>query len=75
MSETLTIKEIEDRYKSEWILVENPESDESGRVVRGNVLFHSPDRDAMYRKSVELRPTDFAFLFTGTIPEGTAVVL
>ena len=75
MDEVLTLAEIEERYKSEWILVEDPETDQSDRVVRGKVLFHSADRDAMYRKAVELRPRDFAFLYTGTMPEGTAVVL
>jgi hypothetical protein len=75
MSEILTLAEMEERFKSEWILVENPEMDESDQVVGGKVLFHSPDRDAMYRKAVELRPRDFAFLFTGTMPEGTAIVL
>ena len=75
MNEILTLSEMEERFKSEWILVEDPETDESEQVVRGKVLFHSPDRDAMYRKAVELRPRDFAFLFTGRMPEGTAIVL
>jgi hypothetical protein len=75
MNEILTLSEMEERFKSEWILVEDPETDESDQVVGGKVLFHSPDRDAMYRKAVELRPRDFAFLFTGTMPEGTAIVL
>lgn len=75
MNEILTLSEMEARFKSEWILVEDPETDESDQVVGGKVLFHSPDRDAMYRKAVELRPRDFAFLFTGTMPEGTAIVL
>jgi hypothetical protein len=73
MDQLMTIAQIEERFKSEWILVENPETDESQKVVRGKVLFHSPDRDAMYRKAIELRPQNFAFLYTGTIPEGTAM--
>jgi hypothetical protein len=75
MHEKLSLAEIEAQFKSEWILVEDPEVDDAQKVVGGKVLFHSPDRDTMYRKAMELKPREFAFLYTGTIPEGTAVVL
>lgn len=75
MSEVLTLAEMEERFKSEWILVENPETDEALEIIRGNVIFHSPDRDAVYRKGVELRPKDSAIVFTGEMPENTAIVL
>jgi hypothetical protein len=75
MTEKLSLAEIESQYQSEWILVEDPEVDEAQKVIAGKVLFHSPDRDTMYQKAIELKPREFAFLFTGSIPEGTAVVL
>lgn len=75
MSEALTIAEIHDQFSSEWILVENPKTNAALEVVSGVVRFHSPDRDAVYRKAIELRPKRFAFLFTGTMPEGTAIIL
>ncbi len=73
--EVLTIAEIESRFVSEWVLVGDPETDEAFHVLRGTILCHGPDRDAVYRKAIELRPKYCAFLYTGTIPEGTAVVL
>jgi len=75
MDEILTLAEIEERYKSEWILVEDPELDEHLNVIRGKVAWHSKDRDEVYEKALELRPRRPAFLYTGSIPEGTAVIL
>ena len=36
------------------------------------MLFHSPDRDDVYRKAVELRLPYFAVRYFGTMPENTA---
>jgi hypothetical protein len=69
MSEVLTAAEIEVRYPNEWILVEDPTTNDALEVLSGKVLCHSPNRDEMYRKAVELRPKNCAFLYTGTIPE------
>ena len=75
MDEVLTIAEIESRFSSEWILVEDPQTNESLEVLGGIVRFHSKDRDEVYRKAVELRPKRFATLYTGTIPKDTEIVL
>ncbi|HEX4962220.1 MAG TPA: hypothetical protein VF173_15395 [Thermoanaerobaculia bacterium] len=71
----LALKQIEERFESEWVLVENPETNDALEVQRGKVLWHSKDRDQVYRKAVELRPKRFAMLYTGKIPEDTAIVL
>lgn len=39
------------------------------------MLYHSKDRDEVYRKAISLRPARAAVLYTGAIPEGTAIVL
>jgi hypothetical protein len=56
-------------------LVAHPEYDEEGEVIRGEVLFHSKDRDEMYRKDMELRPASAAYVFAGEIPDGVVIVL
>ena len=73
--EVLTSAEIEARFDAEWVLVEDPETDEALTVRRGRVRWHSKDRDEVYRKAVQLRPSRFAILYTGRIPEDSAVVL
>lgn len=75
MSEVLTIEEIESRYDSEWILVEDPELDEHLNVLSGRVVCHSKDRDEVYQKALDVRPKRPAVLYTGRMPEGTAIIL
>ncbi len=75
MDDLLTISEIESRFKSEWVLVEDPQTNDILEVQGGRVRWHSQDRDEVYRKAVELRPKQFAVLYTGIIPKDTAVVL
>ena len=75
MGDLLTIAEIKARYNSEWVLIEDPQTDEFLEVKRGRVRFHSKDRDEVYREAVKLRPKRFAMLYTGTVPKDTAVVL
>ena len=55
--------------------LEDPELAESMEVEAGTVVFHSKDRDEVYRKAIELRPKRFAVFFTGKVPKDTAIVL
>ena len=75
MDDILTLKEVDERYDSEWVMFGDPETDEHNKVIRGKVLFHSKDRDEMYRKMIELRPKRAATHFTGSMPQGTAILL
>jgi hypothetical protein len=75
MDKVLTVDQIEKEFDSEWVLVEDPETNASLEVQRGRVRWHSKDRDEVYRKAIELRPKHFAMLYTGKMPEDTAVVL
>jgi hypothetical protein len=63
------------QFDSEWVLLDDPKTDETLEVRGGKVLWHSRDRDEVYRKAVELRPQRFAMVFTGRMPAGTAIVL
>jgi hypothetical protein len=75
MDEVLTAAQIEAQFESEWVLIEDPQTDAALEVRRGKVRWHSKDRDEVYRKAVELRPSRFAILYTGKIPKDSAVVL
>jgi hypothetical protein len=69
----MTHRQMLDRFDSEWVLIDDPQTDESLEVEAGYVVWHSKDRDD--RKAIELRPRRFALLYTGRMPEGTAIVL
>jgi hypothetical protein len=72
----MTIQEIEDQFDSEWVLVENPQTNEALEVTRGDVICHSRDRDEVYRRAIALpKPKHYAVLFTGKMPPDTAIVL
>ena len=75
MSEIMSLTEIQARFDSEWILLENHETNDDLEVQSGKVLWHSKDRDEVYRKARELRPVHSAILYTGVLPEKTVIVL
>jgi len=75
MEKEMTIEEIESQFDSEWVLIEDPQTNEALEILGGKVMHHSKDRDEVYRKAVSLRPKRSAVVYTGEIPEDTAVVL
>ena len=75
MDEVLTMAQIEAQFDSEWVLIEDPSTDETPRVDGGTVRWHSKDREEVYRQAVEIRPKRFAIVYTGKMPRDTAIVL
>ena len=75
MDEVMSLAAIREKFDSEWILVEEPETTPSLEVIRGKVLWHSKSRDEVYRKAREISPISSAILFTGSIPEEGAIIL
>ena len=75
MDDILTIAQIEAQFVSEWVLVEAPQINDALEVQSGKVRWHSKDREEVYRQAVVLRPKRFAILYTGKMPEDTAIVL
>lgn len=75
MNDILSFSEIKKRFDSEWVLIENPETDENLNVKQGQVLWHSKNRDEVYRKAREMHPTHSAILFMGQLPDNVAVIL
>lgn len=71
----MTVEEIRAQFEGEWVLLEDPQTDDALEVVRGKVLHHSKDRDEVYREAVARRPQRSAILYTGQMPEDTAIVL
>jgi len=71
----MTVQEMREQFDAEWVLIEDPQTNEALEVLSGKVLCHSKDRDEADRRMVALRPKRFATLFTGEMPEDTAIVL
>ena len=62
MSDIRTIAEMAAQFVSEWVLVEDPQTNDALEVQSGKVLSHSKDRDEVYREAVRLRPKRFAMI-------------
>lgn len=75
MDVELSITDIEAKFDSEWVLIENPRTDETLEVHGGTVRFHGKNREEVYRRAVEIRPRRFAIVYTGKMPQDTAIVL
>ena len=66
------IKEI---FREEWVLIQVHQVDGDYRVVEGEVLAHSKDKEDIYRAVLEIRPKEFSIEYTGQFPDELAVVL
>ena len=75
MDKALSITEIEAQFDAEWVLVEDPQTNEALEVQGGKVLYHSKNRDEFDRKVLEFQPQRFAVLFTGQRHEDMEFVL
>ena len=71
----MTLSQMKSRFPDEWILIGDPDTDRALNVRGGKVLHHSKDRDEVYREGISLRPTRCAVLYTGRMPEDTAIIL
>lgn len=75
MPEILTIDEMKHHYDGEWLLIAYTELDDQLRVLKGEVLIHSPNRDDIYNALSLGRGRDVAIECFATIPEDAAFIL
>ena len=72
----MTTEEIYARFDSEWVVLKDPVIADNLEVKGGILVSHGKDRDDVYEKIGDIPvPRHFATLYTGKIPEGTAVVI
>ena len=75
MERYMTVEEIHEEFDSEWVVLKDPVM-ENYKVKGGVLVSHGKDRDEVHSKIREIPvPRHFATLYTGKIPEGTAVIL
>ena len=75
MDNYLTIEEIEARYAPEWVLIDEPQKDDSQRFLGGRVVAHSPDRSVLFRTAKELGLHHIAIRKLGPWLEDVVLVL
>ena len=69
VGEVLTGAEIEARFDHEWVLLEDVEVNEYDEVLRGRLLWHSPNVDEVQAKVGELPRCFSVALFYVGLPD------
>jgi hypothetical protein len=73
------IEQIRCRHEGEWLLIKVTSHDENGLPKEGILLFHSPDREAVYEAvdaAFKRGENELLTCFAGPlVPEGWEVVL
>ena len=67
MDDYLTIEEIEARYAPDWVLIDEPQTDELQQLLGGRVVERSTSRSELYRKAKELGLHHIAVLKLGPL--------
>lgn len=75
MTQYVSINDVEEQFQSEWVLLEDPDLNESDRIVGGVLRFHSADRDEVYKKARNLQLKHSAIFFAGPIPSDVEFIL
>jgi len=75
MKKVFTMKELEALYSVEWVLLANPKHIERLEMLRGELVFHSKDRNEVYKEAHKRKDAHTAILYVGKLPEDLAVVL
>ncbi|HEX8219884.1 MAG TPA: hypothetical protein VF914_11835 [Chloroflexia bacterium] len=75
VGEVLTWEQIEDLYHGEWVLLEDPQSEENLQVLGGKLLCHSKSREEIGKKLLELRPKSSALVYVGSPPADSVFLL
>lgn len=65
----MSIEEIKNMFKDEWVLVEILNEDKLGRPTEVRLIAHSKNRDDIYDKLKETKGLYTFQFYTGEIPE------
>ncbi len=76
MSTRLSFKQIEQRYDSQWVLLDELDLDKYDQIKRARVVFHSSDLDAVHRKAMKSKSKQIARIYIGEkAPKDVGVIL
>jgi hypothetical protein len=75
-----TLEAIEHSYHDQWVLVKETEWDKQGNPIKGILIAHGTERDALVQPRIQLHDQEpdvktYAFFAGDIVPEGTVVIL
>ena len=75
MSEIMSFEEIKLHYDGEWVLIAYTETDEDLKVVKGEVIAHSGNKEDIYQALEAAKEQPLAIEYMGQLPEDLAFIL
>jgi len=75
MKKVFKMKELETRYSGECVLLVNPVHNKLMEPIRGELAFHSKDRQEVYNEAHKRKDAHTAIFYVGKLPEDLVVVL
>ena len=75
MKKIFKVKELQALYSGEWVLLVNPKHIDRLERLRGELVFHSKDRNEVYKEAHKRKDAHTAILYVGKLPEDLVVVL
>ncbi len=73
--EFLTIEQIKQRYRDEWLLIGYTDLDDNLNVLSGEVLAHAQNANDLYKLLPQYSDRPVAFEYVGEIPPDFAFML
>jgi hypothetical protein len=75
-----TLEAIERTYHDQWVLVKESEWDERGNPLKGILIAHGTERDALVQPRMQLHEQEpnvktFAFYAGPKVPENVVVII
>ena len=74
MKRVFTMKDLQARNLGERVLMINPKHIEQLGRLRGELVFHSKDRDEVYNEAHKRKDAHTAIFYVGKLPEDLVVV-
>ena len=65
MKKIFKVKELESLYSGEWVLLVNPKHIERLERLRGELVFHSKDRNEVYKEARKRKDSSHGHLLRG----------
>jgi hypothetical protein len=65
MKKIFKVKELESLYSGEWVLLVNPKHIERLERLRGELVFHSKDRNEVYKEARKRKDAHTAIFYVG----------
>ena len=75
VKQILTLAEIKAKYPDQWVLVIEPDFDEDLEIIRGEVVYNTPDKEDLYEHLYLSNHRSFALEYTGESDQAVCLLI